>query len=51
MYKGLLNHITTPAFIGNLCLMADALQPLAELSRALQQRDIDVVSTILPKLV
>ena len=44
MYKGLLNHITTPAFIGNLCLMADALQPLAELSRALQHRDIDVVT-------
>lgn len=44
MYKGLLNHITTPQFIANLCLMADALAPLSELSCALQNRDIGVVT-------
>lgn len=43
-YKGLLNHITTPKFIANLCLMADALVPLAELSRALQHRSINAVT-------
>lgn len=44
MYKGLLSHLTTPAFVGNLCLMADALQPLSELSKALQHRDVNVVT-------
>jgi hypothetical protein len=44
MFKGLLNHLSTPQFIANLCLMADALTPLSELSKMLQRRDISVVT-------
>ena len=43
-YKGLFNHITSPKFIANICLMADTLAPLTELSRALQHRNINAVT-------
>ena len=45
-YKGLFNHITSPKFIANICLMSDALAPLAELSRALQHRNNNAVTAL-----
>lgn len=44
MFKGLLNHLTTPQFVSNLCLMNDALAPLSDLSKTLQKRDITIVT-------
>lgn len=44
MYKGLLEYITTYNFVSNICIMADSLLCLSELSKLLQRRDVTVIS-------
>ena len=43
MYKGLATRMTTFAFVNNLAIMYDALEELADLSRHLQRREINVI--------
>jgi len=42
-YQGLANRMSTQTFVKNLALMYDALEELADISRHLQRRDINVL--------